>query len=209
MMHLVSGFSPAPFSPEKERKPLPSTFGDTPLKAKSPNRSVNETASTPIAQCPIDRHPSRYCSDESCRIRYRAEHAALHLDHFYRVIVVALIGRATAIFEQQTLETAIIGFTHGRMHADIGGDAGEHQIFDPAQAQQQLEIGSTEGALAGLVDHRLAVARREIRNDVPPRLAANENAAAGALVADAGADAARAPAFVGWKIGEIGAVPFA
>src|ERR1700674_5003789 len=115
-------------------------------------------------------------SDKGCRIGYRAEHATLHLYHLDRVVVVAFVGRATTIFEQQALETAIVGFAHGGMHADVGGDAGEHDIFDPAQAQHQLEIGGAERALAGLVDDRLAVSRREIRNDIPPGLAAREDA---------------------------------
>ena len=39
----------------------------------------------------------------------------------------------------------------------IGGDAGEDDVGDAALAQHQLEVGGAEGALAGLVDDRLAV----------------------------------------------------
>jgi hypothetical protein len=50
---------------------------------------------------------------------------------------------------------------------------------------------------------------RELGDDLPARLAAHQDAAAGARVADAGTDALRAPALVGRQVGEVGAVAFA
>ena len=82
-------------------------------------------------------------------------------------------------------------------------------FVDAAQPQHQLEIGGAERALAGLVDDRLAGQRRELGDDVPARLAAHQDAAARARIADAGADPARAPALVGRQIGEIGAMALA
>jgi hypothetical protein len=41
---------------------------------------------------------------------------------------------------------------------NIGGDAGEYDVLDPAQAQHQFEVGGTERTLAGLVDDYLAAA---------------------------------------------------
>ena len=82
-------------------------------------------------------------------------------------------------------------------------------VLDAAQAQHQFEIGGAERALAGLVDDRLARPGRELRDDVPARLAAHEDAAARPGVADAGADPARAPALVGGQVGEIGAMALA
>ena len=79
----------------------------------------------------------------------------------------------------------------------------------PAQPQQQLEIGGAERAFAGLVDDRLALMRRELGDDLPAGLAADQNAAAGSRIADAGADLPRAPAFVCRQIGEIGTMAFA
>ena len=138
-----------------------------------------------------------------------AEHAALHLDHLDGVVVVALVGRAAAVLQQQAFEAAVVGLAHGGVDADVGGDAGEHDVVDAAQAQHQLEIGGAERALAGLVDDRLLRQRRELRDDVPARLAAHQDAAARARIADAGADAARAPALVGGQVGEIGPMAFA
>ena len=79
----------------------------------------------------------------------------------------------------------------------------------PRGAQHQLEIGGAERALARLVDHRLAGERRELGNDLPARLAAHQDAAARARIADAGADLLRAPALVGRQVGEVGAMAFA
>ena len=70
-------------------------------------------------------------------------------------VVVALVGRAAAILQQQAFEAAIVGLAHGGVDADIGGDAGEHDIVDAAQPQHQLEIGGAERAFARLVDDRI------------------------------------------------------
>jgi hypothetical protein len=79
----------------------------------------------------------------------------------------------------------------------------------PRSAQHQFEVGGAERALAGLVDDRLAGQRRQLGDDVPARLAAHQDAAARAGIADAGADLARAPALVGRQVGEIGAMALA
>ena len=55
----------------------------------------------------------------------------------------------------------------------------------PRLRSDQPEIGFVERALAGLVDHRLAFDRIELGNDVVARLAAHQDAAHGARVADA------------------------
>src|SRR6202044_2210158 len=123
----------------------------------------------------------------------RSEPAALHLDHLQRRQVVAVIRRAATVFEQQALEAAIVGFAHRRMHADVGGDPGENEIVDAARAQDELEVGGAERALARLIDEGLPRKRLEFVDDIPTRLAADENAPARALVPDAGADALRAP----------------
>ena len=51
--------------------------------------------------------------------------------------------------------------------------------------------------------------RREFGDDLPARLAAHQDAAARARIADAGADAARAPALVRGQVGEVGPVALA
>ncbi len=63
-------------------------------------------------------------------------------------------------------------------------------------AQQQVEVGGVERALARLVDDELAVDRRDLGHDLPARLAPDEDAPARAGVADAGADALRPPELV-------------
>jgi hypothetical protein len=99
--------------------------------------------------------------------------------------MVRSVGGAAAIFEQQTFEPAVIGLAHRRVNTDIGGDAGQHQVGYAAQPQHQTKIGGVERALAGLVDDRLAGERRQFGYDLPAGLAAHQEAAAGALVADA------------------------
>ena len=95
------------------------------------------------------------------------------------------------------------------MHANIGGDAGQHQVLDAARAQDQLEVGRAERALAWLVDDGFPRRRGELVDDVPAGLAAHQNLAAGAGVADAGADLARAPALVVGQVREVGAMALA
>jgi hypothetical protein len=120
--------------------------------------------------------------------------------------VVALVGRAATVFEQQALEAAIIGFPHCRMHANVGGDAGEDEIVDAARGQDELQVCGAERSLAGLVDDRLSWQRLEFLDDIPAPLAADENAPARALVPDPGADALRAPSLVLGKVHKIGAI---
>ena len=123
--------------------------------------------------------------------------------------MVALVGGAGAVLEDQALEAAIVGLAHRGVHADIGGDAGEHEIVDAARAQHQLEIRGTERTLARLVDHRFARCRRQLGDDLPPRLAAHQDAAARAGIADAGAELLGPPALVRGQVGQIRPMAFA
>ncbi len=146
---------------------------------------------------------------KACEFDDRAEHAALHLHHLDRRQMIAVVGRAAAILEQQAFEAAIVALAHRRVHADVGGDAGQHDVLDAARAQDQFEVGRAERALAGLVDDDLAGDRREFVDDLPAGLAAHQDLAAGAGIADAGADAARAPAFVCGQVGQVRPMPLA
>lgn len=80
-----------------------------------------------------------------------AEHTALHFDHAQGRRMVGGIGRAAAVFEQHALEAAVIGFAHGGVHADIGGNAGQDQVVDAACAQDQFQIGGAEGAFGSVI----------------------------------------------------------
>src|SRR6202008_3833339 len=97
------------------------------------------------------RSSSRYGPDESGGTRHRAEYAALHLDHFQRVVVIAPVGGAAAVLQQHAFEATVVGLAHGGVDAHVGGDAGQHDVLDAAHAQDQLEIGGAERAFAGLV----------------------------------------------------------
>src|SRR3984957_14360552 len=120
--------------------------------------------------------------------------------------MVAAIGGSAAILEQEALESAIVRLAHGGMDADVGGDPGQDDVAKAFGAQHQFEVGGAKRALAGLVDDGLARRRFELRDDFPTRLAAHQDAAARTRIADAGADALRAPALVLWKVGKVGAV---
>ena len=104
--------------------------------------------------------------------------------------MITFVGRAAAVFKQHTLETAVVGLAHGGVNANVGGDPGQHDVIDPAQAQHELEIGCAERAFARLVDDRFALMRCKVGDDLPTGLAAHQNAAARPRIADAGADLA-------------------
>src|ERR1700761_1896660 len=158
MMHFTSVLLPAPFSPSSACSVPGRTFSSTLSSAtKSPKRIVIAMASTPKAPVgagysPIfTRTPFPKCatserSDQVARRRHRAEHAALHLDHLQRGIMVALVGGAAAVLDQHAFKAAVVGLAHGGVNADVGGDAGQHDVFDAAHPQQQFEIGGAERA---------------------------------------------------------------
>ena len=77
--------------------------------------------------------------------------------------MVARVGCAAAIFEDQAFEAAVVGFAQGGVNANVGRDAGEDQVLDAQAMQQQFEIGGIEGTFAGLVDNRFAGQRSQFR----------------------------------------------
>jgi hypothetical protein len=153
--------------------------------------------------------PSTSTSTARPRARHRAEHAALHRDHLDRGQVVAVVGGARAVLEQQALVAAVVALAHRGVDADVGGDPGEDEVLDAARPQDQLEVRRAERALARLVDHALAGLGRELGDDLPPGLAAHEDPPARSGIADPGADATRPPALVGGKVGQIRAMALA
>jgi hypothetical protein len=74
------------------------------------------------------------------------------------------------------------------VNAHVGGDAGQNEVGDAAQPQHQSKIRGAERAFAGLVDKRLAGKRRQLGDDLPAGLAAHQDAAARAGVANARAN---------------------
>ncbi|EGE55512.1 hypothetical protein RHECNPAF_9300166 [Rhizobium etli CNPAF512] len=123
--------------------------------------------------------------------------------------MVAVIGRAAAIFQQQAFETAVIGLAHRGGDADIGGDAGQDDVCDALLVEDQFKVGGAEGTLARLVDDRFAFDRIEFGDDVPSGFAAGQDTPARTRIADPGADPLRAPAFVGRQVGKVGPMALA
>jgi len=95
-----------------------------------------------------------------------------------------------------------------RLDADLRRHAADEEILDGPVAQHQLEVGLVEGALARLVDHRLARDRIELLDEVVAGLAADQDAAHGPGLPDA--HRGRATLDLGRRgVGEIGAMPLA
>ncbi len=148
--------------------------------------------------------------DEECvRSGDRSEHATLHLHHLDRGGIVARVRCAGAVGEQQALVATVVGLAHRRVHAHIGGDSGEDDVRDPTVAQHEVEVGRVEGALAGLVDDDLTFDRRDLRHDLPPGLAAHQDAPARTAITDARSDALRPPELVLGTIRQIGSMALA
>ena len=117
------------------------------------------------------------------------------------------IGRA-AVARHDAAVAAVVGFAHGRVHADLGRHAADEQRVDAAVAQQRVQIGRVERALARLVDDGLAGDRRQRGDDVVARLAANQDAAHRARRADAQRRRA-ALDLRARRVGEVGAMALA
>src|SRR5579883_1031226 len=134
--------------------------------------------------------------DQIQRAPDRSEHTALHFDHVQSSPVISCIGCASAVLEQETLEATIVRFTHGRVNADVGRDARENQMGDPAHAKDHFKVGRVEAAFAGLIDHELARARGKLRNDLPARLATHQNTPQWAGVANSCTDLSAPPVLI-------------
>ena len=221
MMHLTSVLFPAPFSPSSACTDPRASFSDTfssaahrpellgdPQRLQRRRRRVDDRAR---AVADLQAHDS---ASSSAREVDTVPNTPFCI---FTILIAAAWLPASVAAQQssrmQALVAAIVPLAHGRVDADVGGDAGQDQVGDPALPQDQIEVGRAEGPLARLVDDRLAGQRRQLRDDLPAGLAADQDAAAGAGVADADAlvplGPARAPALVGGQIGQVGAVPLA
>lgn len=114
----------------------------------------------------------------------RPKDAPLTPNHLHRRLPQAFPGRCGPILNKNTIKPPIIRLPHRRMHTHVRRDAREHQIPDPADAQQQLEVRVREGAAARLVDHGFVGKRVQLGDRVVALFAADEEAAEGAWVAD-------------------------
>mmetsp|Transcript_16413 Transcript_16413/g.54549 ORF Transcript_16413/g.54549 Transcript_16413/m.54549 type:complete len:227 (-) Transcript_16413:171-851(-) len=120
-----------------------------------------------------------------------AKDSALHRHHLVCRCVVASVGRARAVCDEAALESAVVCLAHRSVHAHVRRDAAEQQPLAACRAQQVLEVGGKEGALAGLVDDILARQRPELVDQLPARLAAHQHPTARPGLPDLGADRCR------------------
>ena len=146
--------------------------------------------------------------DRRNRIRHPAEDRALRLHHREAHLVEFREIGGAAVGEHDAAIAAVVRLAHRGVDADFRGHAAHQQMLDAEIAQQRVEIGRVERALAGLVDHRLAGDRIELRDDVVAGLAADEDAPHRAGIADAHRGLAALELRLR-RVGEIGAVPFA
>src|ERR1700757_3407310 len=107
-----------------------------------------------------------HCLENRGRIGDPAEDATLGLDHFQAHLVEFGEVGSAAIRNDDAAIAAGIGLAHGGVDADLGGHAAPQQVFDAVFGQDVRELGGVERALAGLVDHDLAVEWIEIGDDV-------------------------------------------
>ena len=94
------------------------------------------------------------------------------------------VGRA-AVRNHDAAIAAVVGLAHRGVDADFRGDAAHQEVLDAVLLQDIVELGGVECALARLVDHDLAGARIQRGNDVVAGLAADQDAAHRAGIADA------------------------
>src|SRR6478736_1340543 len=89
-------------------------------------------------------------SEDLFGVRDPAENAALGFDHPQAHLVkLGKIGSA-AITGHDALETAIIGFTHGGVHAHFGRDSAHDEALDALVQQNRIQLRRVKRDFAGL-----------------------------------------------------------
>jgi len=116
--------------------------------------------------------------------------------------------RGSAVGEDEAVVAAVVRLAHRRRDAHLGGDAADDQLADCPILEQRIEIGGVKGAFAGLVDDRLAGDREQLVDDLVAGLAAHQDTAHRALVADADGEMP-ARLLARRQVGEVGTVAFA
>src|SRR5258707_10528509 len=77
-----------------------------------------------------------------------AKHTALHLGHLDSAGIVAGVCRACAVFQEQTLDTPVIGLAHRGMNAHVGSDTCQNQMGYSSPMQDQFKVRSVKAAFA-------------------------------------------------------------
>lgn len=133
--------------------------------------------------------------------------AALRANHFERDAFEFGEVAFSGVLHQQAFVAAIVGFAHGGLHADFGGDAADDEMRDFHTTENAVEIGAVEGAFAGLGKNNFAGSGLQFGDEIVAGFAQNQNAAHGATIAD-GEFTAAAREFGRRAVGEIGTVSF-
>jgi hypothetical protein len=77
---------------------------------------------------------------------------------------------ARAVAQEQASVIAVEGVTEGGVDADTRRAAGEDERVDPAAAQDRVQVGLEEAAVAVLRDDDVSLLRRELREDLSPQV---------------------------------------
>lgn len=77
----------------------------------------------------------------------KALRTTLHFDHIHGGLMIGGIRGGTAILEQQTFVSHIIGVAHGGVDAHIGRHTGQDNVADTLVAQDQLQIRCHKASL--------------------------------------------------------------
>jgi hypothetical protein len=147
--------------------------------------------------------------DELFRCGHATKDATRLLCRFDASVVKRGICSGGTVLKEKTFETSVVGITHGRGNANIGGDSGEDEVLDASVAEDDVQVCRVERSLAWLVDDRLVFVWLELWNDIPSRFSANKDATSCNVgITDTSVHSRRTPTLVGRKIGKIATVTF-
>src|ERR1700730_4176703 len=126
----------------------------------------------------------RECGDDRFGGCDPAEDAALRLDHAQSHLLKLREIRADAIGYDDAFVAAVVRLTHRGIDADLGRYPADDQLRDVPVLQHRVEVGGVKRALPRLVDNRLPRPRIKFGDDVVSGLAAHQDPAHRAGVAN-------------------------
>ena len=94
-----------------------------------------------------------------CRACRPPHDAVLSRDHRQRSRLELREVALRGVLHEQALVPAVVSLAHRRLHANLGGDPGEHELFHPQRLQSRVQVGAEKRTLPRLVNHNLAVQR--------------------------------------------------
>ena len=173
--HVVDSLPAEPSGPRVRslRQPIGAaqSIGITPSRRPSrPGHGVRKLLSQALEE--VRRRP------------HEAEDAALRLDHLEGRLLELGEVRGDAVLEDEGVVAPVVRLAHARLDADLGGHAADDELPDATGLEDRVHVRGVERALARLVDDRLAGDRVDLVDDVVAVLAADQQPAHRALVAD-------------------------